>query len=131
MTEPRAGTMAIGDWTTGQRVLSAWLLIVLVASFGWVAGKVYADRYVDGLDRDQVCANTGVALGDTVLRRVERARSDSAALADRNCSARYRLARQGSESRVYLPLALVVLLSGLVTSFFSVRWAFRRVRAGS
>lgn len=123
--------MAIGDGANGRSVIGAWLLIVLLASVGWVAGRVYADRYVGGLDREEVCANTGVALGDTVLRRVERARSDSAALADRNCAARYRLARQGRENMVYLPVAIAVLLSSLATVFLSVRWAFKRVRRGS
>ena len=99
--------MASRDWTSGRRILGAWLLIVLVASVGWLAGRVYADRYVEGLDRDVICANTGVALGDTLLRRVERARSDSIATAERNCASRYQLARQGRESMVYIPLAIV------------------------
>lgn len=116
---------------TGRRILGAWLSIVLVALIGWIAGSVHADRYADGLDREVVCANTGVALGDTLLRRVERARSDSLALADRNCAARYRLARQGRATMVYIPLAIVVLLGGLVTGVFSIRWAFKRVRADS
>ena len=102
-----------------------------MASTGWIAGAVYANSYIDGLDRDEVCANTGVALGDTLLRRAERARSDSAALAERNCDSRYQLARQGRESMVYIPLAIVVLLSALVTGLFSIRWVLRRVRADS
>jgi hypothetical protein len=121
-------TMAIGDWTTGRRILVAWLLIGLVAVVGWIAGSVYADRYVDGLGRDQVCANTGVALGDTLLRSVERARRDSTALADRNCAARYALARQGRETRAHIGLVLLVFVSALVTGFFTLRWLVRRLR---
>jgi hypothetical protein len=115
--------------TSGQRILRAWLLIASVAAIGWVAGAVYADRYVAGLDREEVCANTGVALGDTVLRRVERARSDSIALADRNCAARYRLARQGRAVMVRIPLVIAVLLSALVAGLFSIIWGSKRVRA--
>lgn len=112
--------------TAGQRILRAWLSIALLALAGWVAGTVHVNRYIDGLDRDAVCANTGVTLRDTTLIGAERARSDSTALAERNCSARYRVARQGRESMIFIPLALAVLLSGLVASFFSVRWLFRR-----
>ena len=119
--------MALRDWTPGKRILSAWLLIALVASIGWIAGTVQADIYMDGVDREEICAGTGVALGDTLLRSVERARRDSTALAERNCSVRYRLARQGREGMVHIPLAIAVLLSALGTSFFSARWVFRRV----
>ena len=111
---------------SGRRILGAWAVIALVAAVGWVAGTVYADRYTDGLDRAVVCMNTGVALGDTVLRGVERARRDSAALADRNCASRYRLARQGRASKVHVPLAVAVLLSAMVTAVFTVRWVIRR-----
>lgn len=117
--------MAIRDWTSGRRIASAWLALVIVAVVGWIAGTLYADVYVQRLDRYRVCANTGVALGDTVLRGVERARRDSTALADRNCAARYELARQGRRNRVHLPLAAIVLLSALVTGFFSLRWGIR------
>jgi len=106
--------------------MSAWLLIALVAALGWAAGTLYGNRYVGGLDRDRVCANTGVALGDTVLRGVERARRDSVALAARNCASRLEVARGGSESRIHIPLAIVVLLSALVTGLFTVVWVFRR-----
>jgi len=112
----------------GRRILSAWLVIALLATVGWLAASVYADRHVAGLDRDEVCAYTGVALGDTMLRSVERARRDSAALADRNCSARFELARRGRELALRIRLALVVFLSALVTGFFSLRWAVRRAR---
>jgi hypothetical protein len=112
--------------TAGHRILGAWLAIALVGLAGWATGTVHVSRYVDGLDRDAVCANTGVALRDTTLIGAERARRDSSALAERNCSARYRVARQGRQSRVFIPLALVVLVSGLVASFFSVRWLLRR-----
>jgi hypothetical protein len=120
--------MALRDWTTGQRILSAWLMIALVASIGWITGRVYANIYIDGADREEICSGTGVALGDTLLRSVERARSDSTALAERNCSFRYQLARQGREGMVHIPLAIVVLLSALVASFFSIWWVLRRVR---
>jgi hypothetical protein len=104
------------------------MLISVVTSVGWIAGAVYADMYVGGLDRGQVCVNTGVALGDTVLRSVERARRDSAALADRNCTARYTLARQGRAVTVRTGVVLVAFLSALVTSSFTLRWMLRRAR---
>jgi hypothetical protein len=106
--------------------LSAWILIATVAAIGWIAGSVYADLSVRGLDREQVCRNTGVALGDTVLRGIERARRDSAELADRNCAARYALARQGRESSVRIRVGIVVLLSVLVAGVFTLSWAVRR-----
>ncbi|MGD8289303.1 MAG: hypothetical protein PVI31_11820, partial [Gemmatimonadota bacterium] len=118
--------MTIRAWTTGKRILSAWILIATVAAIGWIAGSVYADLSVRGLDREQVCRNTGVALGDTVLRGIERARRDSAELADRNCAARYALARQGRESSVRIRVGIVVLLSVLVAGVFTLSWAVRR-----
>ena len=118
--------MTIRAWTTGKRILSAWILIATVAAIGWIAGSVYADLSVRGLDREQVCRNTGVALGDTVLRGIDRARRDSAELADRNCAARYALARQGRESSVRIRVGIVVLLSVLVAGVFTLSWAVRR-----
>lgn len=119
--------MAMGDSTTGRRISGAWLSIAAVAAIGWVGGNVSADRYVNGLERDDICADIGVALGDTVLRGVERARRDSAELADRNCSSRYRLARQGRANSVHIPLAIGVVLSALVATLFSIVWVLKRL----
>lgn len=119
--------MAMGDSRTGRRILGAWLALALVAAVGWVAGTVYANRYVSGLDRATVCASTGVALGDTLLRGAEQARRDSAELADRNCSSRYRLAHQSRENLVHIPLAIGVLLGALVAGLFSIAWVLRRL----
>ncbi|MDH3208185.1 MAG: hypothetical protein OEO79_16405 [Gemmatimonadota bacterium] len=118
--------MAKAKSKTGQRIATAWVLIIFVGSVGWAAGRVYAAVYMAGVDRDAVCANTGVALGDTVLRTVERARSDSTALADRNCLRRYQLARQGREGRVHLPVGIVVALSSLVMGLITMGWGLRR-----
>ena len=117
--------MALRDWTGGQRLLGAWLVVALVGLAGWFAAGPLADRYVRGLDREVVCVNTGVALGDTVLRDVERARRDSAELAERNCAARYELARGGRENAIRIPLALAVLASALVLTLVSLAWAAR------
>ena len=99
---------------TGRRIVFAWASIALVAVVGWFGGRVYADRFVASLDRDEVCASIDVALGDTVFRGAEQARRDSAELADRQCASRLRLARQGATNRVYLPLAIGAALATLL-----------------
>lgn len=121
--------MAIRNWVSGRGILSAWLLLAVLAVVGWVAGTTHVNRYVEGLDRDEVCANVGVTLRDTTIIGAERARRDSAALAERNCAARYTVARQGRQNQVFLPLYLFVALSGLVTSLFSVGWVIKRAWA--
>lgn len=118
--------VTIRAWTAGKRLLSAWILITTIGAVGWFAAAVYADLSVRGLDREQVCRNTDVALGDTILRGIERARRDSTELADRNCSARYALARQGRENSVRIPVAVVVTLSALVVGILTLYWMVRR-----
>lgn len=119
--------MANAKSKTGQRIATAWVLILFVGSVGWAAGRVYAAVYMSGVDRAALCANTEVALGDTLLRTVERARRDSTALADRNCVRRAQLARRGRESMVHVPVAIVVALSSLAMGLITIGWGIRRV----
>ena len=84
--------------------------------------------YVAGLDRAVICANTGVTLRDTTIIGADRARRDSAALAERNCEARYEVARQGRSNLVFIPLAVLLLLSSLVAGLVTLRWALGRIR---
>jgi hypothetical protein len=124
--------MSMRHWISRHRILSAWVLIAALGGGGWAAGTVYVDRYVESLDREEVCANVRVALRDTTIIGAERARADSAALADRNCTARIEVARQGRRGQIFLPLGLLVaasvLVMGLVTLGWIVRRAWRRLR---
>jgi len=104
-----------------------WLLIALAGLVGWVAGRVYVSRYVATLDREVICADVGVALRDTTIIGAERARRDSAALAERNCAARFEVARQGRRSEVLIALALFVAISVSIASLVSVAWLLTRV----
>lgn len=99
-----------------------WLFIALTALVGWLAGRIHVSRYVASLDREVICADVGVALRDTTIIGAERARRDSAALAERNCAARFEVARKGRRNQVLLPLALFVAVSVSVASLVSVGW---------
>jgi hypothetical protein len=121
--------MAIRDWTSRHRILSAWLLVALVAVVGWGAGTLHVNRYVESLSRDEICADVGVTLRDTTIIGAEQARRDSAALAERNCAARYTVAREGRRTQVFIPLALLVGAGTLVASLFSIGWLVRRAWA--
>lgn len=104
-----------------------WLLIAVTAAVGWVAGLLYISRYAASLDREAICADVGVALRDTTIIGAERARRDSAALAERNCEARFQVARQGRRNEVLFALALFVAFSVSVASLVSVGWLLTRV----
>lgn len=104
-----------------------WLLIALTAVVGWLAGRIHVSRYVASLDRETICADVGVALRDTSIIGAERARRDSAALAERNCAARFEVARQGRRNEVLIALALFVAISVSIASLVSVAWLLTRV----